>query len=156
VLTATVTWFMQDSVSGFDAASADPSLATSYANVYFDQLDLELFLVTGYDGDGKPIVGNPVAASISGWDPSNPTATPTGWDSVEQLYLGVPATGQYMLEVLWDHNVFDYLDAPDNPDPYALAWSVADPAPEPSSALLLGLGAALLLRRRRVSGCESL
>ena len=118
-LTATLIWFMDRTVSGFDYTLQNPYSHTSFSNDSFDDLDLCLY---GVDANGSPM-GPAVAASISGWDPANPTAAATGLDSVEQLYLGLPADGRYMLRVNWRQEVFDYVGDVNTED-FALSWSL--------------------------------
>lgn len=123
-LTATLVWFMDRSVSGFDPNAANPFAATTFSNDVFDDLDLYLYKA---DNNGDP-VGNAIAASVSGWNPDNPTAPATGLDSVEHLYLDVPSDGKYVLEVRWTQELFDFVNHA-NVEDYALSWSVAAFAP---------------------------
>ncbi len=118
-LTATLIWFMDRTVSGFDYESSNPFAGTTFSNDSFDDLDLYLYEA---DADGN-IVGSAVAASISGWDPDNPTATATGLDSVEHLYLTLPSDGRYLLRVNWTQELFDFVGDVNTED-YALSWSV--------------------------------
>ncbi len=148
-VTATLVWFMDRRVEGYDSSSANPFASTSFYNDSFDDLDLLLYLA---DSDGNP-VGDPVAASISGWDVNNPDAPGTGLDSVEHLYFTLPQDGRYILRVLWRQELFDFVgDA--QAENYALAWAfdtnprevfgfVAEPAG------LAGLGLLVLVCRRK-------
>lgn len=127
-LTATLVWFMDRTVSGFNAASGNPYTSTDFSNDSFDDLDLYLYKA---DANGSA-VGNAVAASISGWDPANPTAAATGLDSVEHLYLTAPSDGRYLLRVNWTQELFDYVGDP-NTENYALSWSMASLRPGDSN-----------------------
>jgi len=122
-LTATLVWFMDRVVVGFNPNKRNPYPLTRFYNHSFDDLDLLLYVA---DGAGQP-VGDPLAASISGWDPADPDAPVDGWDSVEHLHLLVPETGQYLLRVRWSGELFDVVSDPDSED-FALAWLV-EPIP---------------------------
>jgi hypothetical protein len=122
-LTATAAWFMDRRVVGFDPNKNNPYPLTSFFSDSFDDLDLLLYVA---DASGQP-VGEPVAASISGWDPADPDGPVEGWDSVEHLYLTVPETGRYLLRVRWSGELFDDVGDADSED-FALAWMV-DPLP---------------------------
>jgi len=122
-LSATAAWFMDRSVVGFDPTKNNPYPLTSFLNDSFDDLDLLLYVA---DGSGQPI-GEPVAASISGWDPADPDGLVEGWDSVEHLHLTVPEAAQYLLRVRWSGELFDDVGDADSED-FALAWMV-DPLP---------------------------
>ena len=118
-LAATLIWFMDRSVSNFDYTSPDPFAYTDFTNDSFDDLDLYL-----YASDvGGSAQGNALAASVSGWDPANPDATATGLDSVEHLYLELPADGRYLLRVGWTQELFDYVGDV-NAEDFALSWSI--------------------------------
>lgn len=120
-LAATLIWFMDRSVKDFDYTSTDPFATTKFANDSFDDLDLTLYTTDAYGG----VMGNAVAASISGWDPTDPNATATGLDSVEHLYLDLPADGRYLLRVDWVRELFDSTTNPDvNAELFALSWSI--------------------------------
>jgi len=119
VLTATLVWFMDRTVSGFDPGSADPFAGTDLVNDSFDDLDLLLFRA---DAAGRS-VGEALAASVSGWDVDDPLAPATGLDSVEHLYVLLPEDGQYVLQVRWAKELFDFIGDADVED-YALAWSL--------------------------------
>lgn len=139
-LTATLSWFMDRSVVGFDENSANPFAATSFYNDSFDDLDLYLFKA---DAGGQPI-GDAIAASISGWDSAAPNDAGTGWDSVEHLYVTLPSDDRYLLRVVLAENRFDYpgtehFDGEANSELFALAWD-AVPVPEPSAFGLLAMG----------------
>lgn len=123
-LTATLAWFMDRTATGFDPDAANPAGAMSFSNVRFDDLDLYLFKA---DDLGRA-VGDAVAASISGFGADNP-----GWDSVEHLFVQIPETGNYLLRVKWNAELFDFAGLPDS-DLFALAWSAAAAAPEPATA----------------------
>jgi hypothetical protein len=116
-LTATLIWFMDRTVSGFNYASSNPYGSTHFSNDSFDDLDLYLYKA----GAGGNPTGSAVAASISGWTPSNPTGA--GWDSVEHLYLNLPTDGRYLLRVNWTQEKFDYVGDV-NTENFALSWSV--------------------------------
>jgi len=119
VLTATLVWFMDRTVSGFDADSPDPFAGTSFFDDSFDDLDLLVFRADADAGTA----GEALAASISGWDPDDPLAPAGGLDSVEHLYVLLPEDGQYVLQVRWTKEVFDFVGDADVED-YALAWSL--------------------------------
>ena len=118
-VTATLTWFMDRSVVNWDPNSASPYSDADFFNDSFDDLDLLLYHA---DANGQP-TGAPVAASISGWDPLNPTAPAVGWDSVEHLAFTIPEAGQYVLRVRWTQEIFDFV-ADANVEDFALAWSI--------------------------------
>jgi len=139
-LTATLSWFMERGVNGFDPNAADPFSGTSFHNQSFDDLDLLLFAA---DADGLA-TGDALAASISNWDPNDPNANVVGLDSVEHLHYTLPADGQYVLRVLWSSELFDFITDPQQ-ETYALAWTAV---PEPATMAIFLVGAAVLLRRR--------
>ncbi len=128
-LSATLIWFMDRSVSGFDPDNSNPFPGTSFANDSFDDLDLELYLT---DESGSP-VGDAVAASVSGWGPLNPDDPATGLDSVEHIYFALPSDGRYLLRVRWTQELFDYV-SDDNTEDFALSWSVDALTPGDGSA----------------------
>jgi len=123
-LTATLVWFMDRAVSDFDPDSPDPYHDSDFSNDSFDDLDLLLYRA---DAAGLP-VGEPLAASISGWDPLDPTAPVEGLDSVEHLSFLLPETGRYLLRVRWSYEVYDFVEDADA-ESFALAWSGVMRAP---------------------------
>ena len=140
-LTATLIWFMDRRVSGFDTEAADPYAGTHFWNDSFDDLDLLLYRA---DAGGAP-VGDPIAASISNWDSSSPDDDPLGLDSVEHLHFTLPEDGRYLLRVRWTQELFDYVaDSPS--EQYGLAWSSI---PEPGTMALVCIGGLMILTRRR-------
>ena len=140
-LTATLIWFMDRRVSGFDPAETDPYAETDFWNDSFDDLDLLLYRA---NAGGDP-VGDPIAASISNWDPSSPDDDPLGLDSVEHLYFTIPDDGRYLLRVRWTQELFDFV-ADSNSELYGLAWSSV---PEPGTMALVCIGGLMILIRRR-------
>lgn len=148
-LTATLAWFMDRSVSGFNHLSTNPFGSTRFANESFDDLDLFLFET---DSAGQ-FIGNEIAASSSGWDPASPDDPSSGLDSVEHLHFVLPKTGRYALRVSWAQEWFDFDNGNGfdlaNTELFALAWS-ATSVPEPASGVVLIVGCAFLrLTRRR-------
>ena len=122
-LSATLIWFMDRSVEGFNPNRPDPFAKTDFTNDSFDDLDLLLYQA---DETGQPF-GEAVAASISGWDPDYPLAAADGLDSVEHLSFELPSDGRYVLRVRWTQELIDFVgDA--NVEDFALAWS-APPIP---------------------------
>ena len=117
-LTATLVWFMDRSVTGFDPDAADPWGGTDFWNDSFDDLDLLLYRA---DADGNAI-GEPIAASISNWDPDEPDDDPLGLDSVEHLHFTLPENGRYLIRVRWTQELFDYVGDPQS-ETFSLAWS---------------------------------
>jgi hypothetical protein len=133
--TATLAWFMDRSVTGFDPDSPNPFLDVVLSNLRWDDLDLFLYRT---DDLGRTI-GDALAASISGFGNAN-----RGWDSVEHLHLTLPESGRYLLRVQWTAEMFDGASLP-NSDLFALAWSATE-IPEPGTAI----GVLLLLLPRRL------
>ena len=117
-LTATLVWFMDRSVIGFDPGATDPWGGTTFWNDSFDDLDLLLYRA---DAGGNAI-GQPIAASISNWDPGEPDDDPLGLDSVEHLHFTLPENGRYLMRVRWTQELFDYVADPQS-ETFALAWS---------------------------------
>ncbi len=144
-ITATLAWFMDRTVSGYDENASDPGANTDFFNDSFDDLDLLLYLAD-INGDAT---GDPIAASISNWDVNDPNADPLGLDSVEHMHFTVDQAGQYVLRVRWTQELFDFVGDAQTED-YALAWEVV---PEPGTIILLLVGSTGLLvavaRRRQ-------
>ena len=143
MVTATLIWFMDRTVSGFNYQSGNPFPGTTFRNDSFDDLDLYLYEA---DVNGAP-TGEALAASISGWDVNNPDEAGLGLDSVEHLYFAVPEDGNYLLRVVWTQEIFDNVGDV-NAEDYALVWTAT---PEPGTMVLVGMGLAVIMRRRRGS-----
>jgi hypothetical protein len=118
--TATLTWFRDRATVG----------TTSYVDLSYDNLNLELWSVE----EGVAI--DLIADSISRYNNS------------EHFSFALPATGQYMLRVVWAEELFDQaLDA--NEEFYGLAWAGVA-VPEPAALVLLITGVlAVQLRKTR-------
>jgi hypothetical protein len=68
------------------------------------------------------------------------------YTTVQELHFALPGPGQYIIRVMWAGELYN-LDGATPATDYAVAWNVI---PEPSSAAVAMLGAALsVLRRRR-------
>jgi hypothetical protein len=113
----TLTWF---------ADEPDNSTALQYGS--FDNLYLEVF----QDSGGVPTTLIAQSDSL--------------YNSTQELYFTLPATGAYSIRVLEDNYVYNFNG--DTTTPYGLAWS-ATPVPEPTSIGLLLMTALPLLARRR-------
>ena len=121
---ATLTWFRDRQMVG----------TTSYSDVSFDNLDLELWS----DVAGVPM--NLISASDS------------QYNNTEHFFFTIPATGQYTLRVRWTDELFDTVGDL-NVEQYGLAWATnLASVPEPSCLMLLiailPWGAAPRFKRR--------
>lgn len=104
---ATLVWFMERDVLGYDPRLPDPFGASTLEDQSFDNLDLELWAL---DASGTPAAL--VAESVS------------TVDSVEHLRLDVPRTATYRLRVRWTGEVYDPI-ADANEEVFAVAWKTA-------------------------------
>src|SRR3990170_94530 len=93
--TATLTWFR-------DRTGA----TSSYTDISYDNLDLELWSVE------SDVPTDLISDSIS------------RYNSSEHFSFELPATGQYMLRVVWAEELFDIsVDGDVNAEFYGLAWA---------------------------------
>lgn len=102
---ATLTWFMDRDVLGYDPNAADPFAGSTLVDQSFDNLDLELWST---DVDGIPVTKVAESVSLN--------------DSVEHIRFSVPQTGTYMLRVVWTSERFDNV-ADLNETTFGLAWA---------------------------------
>ena len=128
-LTVTLTWFVDRYIN----TTTNEVLEQS-----FDDLTLEVVKVTG--------TADEVIARSA-----------TNFNSVEHLFFKIGDTAQYMIRVLWSGEVWDLI-GDTNSELFALAWSGTgtgdyltfdQTVPAPAAWILLWLGLALLLWRRR-------
>ncbi len=131
VVTATVDWFVD--VYFNTSAVADP-VTDNFAdadlhNTYFDQLDLQVWLMSG---------GIPTTLIADSTSPYN---------NVDHLYFAVPSDGMYDVRVSWLGSTYDIGDSSPQADDYGIAWSVT-PAPEAGTMGVLAVGVLGLMRRR--------
>lgn len=126
LMRATLTWFVHNT---WDYA-ADTS-----DQINFDNLNLQVWRTDGTTPTSL------IAQSIG------------QYNSVEHLFFAIPATGSYMIRVVYAGEMFDFGNLASE-EQYALAWStVAVPAPAGAGlALIAGLAA---LRRRRTATAPS-
>jgi hypothetical protein len=129
-LTATLTWFIP---VYFDPAAipnavTDEFSAADLHNLYFDQLDLQVWLMDAY--------GLPTTLIADSHSPYN---------NVDHLYFDIPQDGNYALRVSFLGTTYDVYGTSSLADDYALAWSV----PEPFTGALLLIGLFVLGTRRR-------
>ncbi len=117
--TATLTWF-RDRI---------PTSSTSYNDVSFDNLDLELW------SDVAGVATTLVSTSKSLYNDS------------EHFSFAIPATGQYTLRVLWAGEWFDTVGDL-NIEQYGLAWAGTASVPEPATIVLLIAAIPLASGRR--------
>lgn len=120
IFRATLSWFVHNSWD-LETDTSD--------TINFDNLDLQLWRTSG---NGASTL---IAQSIG------------QYNSVEHLFLTIPETGDYMVRVIFNREMYDFGDlAPQ--ENFALAWAgIAIPAPGAFATLLLvSLAAA---RRRR-------
>jgi subtilase family protein len=107
--TATLSWFRD----------RQPVGDTSYSDLSFDNLDLELW------SDLAGIPTNLISASNS------------RYNDTEHFTFAIPTTGQYSIRVRWTEELFD-TGGDLNLEQYGLAWSgVTVSVPEPGTLLLL-------------------
>jgi Subtilase family len=106
---ATLTWFRDRQTFG----------STSYTDVSFDNLDLELW------------------SDVAG-TPTNLISTSDSlYNNTEHFFFTIPTTGEYTLRVRWTGELFDNVGDP-NIEQYGLAWATTlASVPEPSSLVLL-------------------
>ena len=118
--TATLTWFRDRFPTG----------PTSYSDVSFDNLDLELW------------------SDIAGVATTLVSTSKSLYNDSEHFSFAIPATAQYTLRVLWNGEWFDTA-ADLNIEQYGLAWSgTAASVPEPATIVLL-VSLLLLVANRR-------
>ncbi|HEX3601588.1 MAG TPA: S8 family serine peptidase [Lacipirellulaceae bacterium] len=118
--TATLTWFRDRQTVG----------TTSFLDVGFDNLDLELWNAIG------GVAQNLISASNG------------RYNNTEHFSFAIPTTGQYLLRVRWTEQMFAMIGSPLT-DQYGLAWSTTS-VPEPASLVLavFAIGFACSERRR--------
>ncbi len=102
---ATLVWFMDRDVLGYDPAAADPFAGSTLVDNSFANLDLELWST---DAQNDPL--DLVAESIS------------SVDSVEHVRFDIPRTDHYLLRVKWTSEVFDNVGDV-NETQFGIAWS---------------------------------
>lgn len=118
--TATLDWFRRRETFG----------VTSYSDISFDNLDLELWSALG---------GSPTALVAE---------SKSQYNNAEHFSFAIPSTGEYLLRVRLAGQVFDVQSNP-NIDFYGLAWAGVE-VPEPATlALLAAAIVALPIRGRR-------
>jgi subtilisin family serine protease len=128
-LGVTLTWYANETN---DFTGDDAGESPLYGS--FDNLDLRVYL----------------ASLVSGvWTPTTLVAESDSlYNSSEELYFALPTTGDYILQVADSGYLWNFTD--DTSTPFGLAWTV--PVPEPTAlALMMVLGAGLLMRRRRMA-----
>jgi len=118
-LTATLSWFRDRRVDVFNNAFDES----------FDDLDLELW--TALNGTAVELISE--------------SASP--FNSSEHFSFAIPKTGDYLLRVKWDEEIFDVVDDVNNED-YGLAWLIV-PIPEPASWWLMIWAVVWCTGRRR-------
>jgi hypothetical protein len=107
--TATLTWFRDRFPTG----------PTSYNDVSFDNLDLELW------------------SDVAGVATTLVSTSNSLYNATEHFSFAIPATGQYTLRVLWAGEWFDTVGDL-NIEQYGLAWAgTAASVPEPATIVLL-------------------
>jgi len=122
MFTVTLTWWAD---SDFNLATlSTPQFAT------FDNLDVQVLEVI----NGVP--ATVVAQSIS------------TYNSTEHLHFTLPRDGVYDVRVLWQGEVFDLVNAPNN-ELFAIAWA-ANPLPAPGGVALIVMFSLTATRRRRI------
>ena len=125
LFTTTLNWFVNREYS------LDPNTQIGIGtDVQFSNLDLQVWESLG----GSPL--RLVAESDS------------LYNNVQHLNFTVPDDGQYIIRVFWNGEQYGPVDTATHADEYALAWSVQ--TPEPAAIMMLMLGAAPLLRRKRL------
>jgi hypothetical protein len=126
--TATLDWYVHRTLTD----APDPNNDTASDN-RFDNLFLEIW-----------------KASASG-DPTTEVAeSDTLYDNVQHLSFNIPDDGQYLIEVIWAGQQYDYTTEGPGPitEEYGLAWSNL-PVPEPTGMTAIICVAAFCLRRGR-------
>lgn len=126
--TATLDWYVHRTLTD----AADPNDDT-VSDDRFDNLFLEIWKA---DSNGDPTTE--VAESD------------TLYDNVQHLSFSLPDDGQYLIEVVWAGQQYDYTDEGPGPitEEYGLAWSDL-PVPEPTGMTAIICVAAFCLRRAR-------
>ncbi len=116
ILTVSLNWFAGTSID------APTDLGRGLT---FTDLNLELGLLT--EGAFVSIVAE----------------SATVYNNTEFLRIGVPSDGLYVVRVTFHGLV--YGPSPASPEPYGLAWTTAQPVPEPTTVLLLAAAAVLIV-----------
>jgi len=132
-LTATLTWFVNVFFNSSATADANDNFSDSdLHNTYFDQMDLQVWLLNG---------GVPTTLIADSTSPYN---------NVDHLFFSIPQDGMYAVRVSWLGDTYDLTGSAPQGNDYAVAWSAATPVPEPTTlVMILSPTMALLLRRSR-------
>ena len=125
LFTATLDWFVNREYS------LDPTTQIgSGTDVQFSNLDLQVW---------KSLNGSPLQLTAE---------SDSLYNNLQHLNFTVPDDGQYLIRVIWNGEQYGPADPATHAEDYALAWSIQ--TPEPAAMMMLMLGVAPLLRRRRL------